>query len=151
MSSRVAVRDQRVAMARARLREATTESQRADAVYAEFEAKLCFDRACWDRAVGPTPAVAARVAVGRLSLEEAVLIERANGDETASELVRELVALLSARDWLSLEECVSVDPWLRIERCERAVREGDREGARLLLDAAPLYPSIVTQRDRGCS
>ncbi len=143
VSSRVAIRDQRVAIARALLREASSESARADAVHAEFEAKLAFDRACWDRAVGPTPAVAARVAMGRLSLEEAVLIEQANGDPTASELVNELVGLLSARDWLALEALVSVDPWKRLARCERAVREGDREGARLLLGAEPLYSRLV--------
>jgi hypothetical protein len=143
VSSRVAIRDQRVAIARARLREADTESARADAVYAEFEAKLAFDRACWDHAVGPTPAVAARVAIGRLSLDEAVLIEQANGDPTASVLVNELVGLLSARDWLALEALVSVDPWKRFARCERAVREGDREGARLLLGAEPLYSKLV--------
>ncbi len=127
-----AERDARVEQARAKLAAATSEREREEALCQELQAKLAFERGVDERESGPPPVIAARVALGDVAFEELLAFVSAMDVSQRATLERELVAALSAEQWIALEAAVPSAAVYRTERARRAAALGDREGAILL-------------------
>lgn len=133
LATSAAVRDERIARARQRLAEANDEATRAEAILDELRAKLAFEAIVARHGMGPTPAIAARVTIGDLSVEDAVRVEQASGDPSVSDLALELAAFATAEQWVRFEAVAPVIAPTRATVIERLCAEGDGPGALRLL------------------
>lgn len=133
LATSAAVRDERIARARQRLAEANDEATRAEAILDELRAKLAFEEIVARHGMGPTPAIAARVTIGDLSVEDAVRVEQASGDPSVSDLALELAAFVTAEQWMRFEAVAPVIAPTRATVIERLCAEGDGPGALRLL------------------
>ncbi|MBL8685129.1 MAG: hypothetical protein JNK05_38485 [Myxococcales bacterium] len=143
-SSAEALRDERVAAARKRLRDATTETKRADAICDELAALVAFERDDGGLADESAPRIAARLRVGELSVDRVVGAVSAAHSARATELVNELTWVLCARDWLALEARVPLAVDVRPQCAARIARERDIDGALLLVTADPPTMFVAT-------
>jgi hypothetical protein len=127
-----AERDALVANAREKLASAQSEREREEALCQELRAKLAFERGVDASQPGPPPVIAARVALGDLAFEELLAFVSAMDVTPRPALERELVAALSAEQWIALEAAVPSAAVYRTERARRAAALGDIDGAILL-------------------
>lgn len=143
LSRRAELRDARTSAARERLYAAPDEAMRAEAVLEELRAKLDFEREIAAHGLGPTATIAARVMVGQLTVDEAVLIEQANGDLTTSGLASELSHVASAEHWERFEACAAVNVADHVTVIQRLCDAGDRVGALRVLALGDLVSTGV--------
>lgn len=128
----IAAHRERIERAHAALASATTEHERADALVDEAEARLAFEAVCERLAATRTDVIAARVAIGEWSVDEACAVIEGSGFERSS-LARWLVDVVPVQQWI--DAFSAVERHVHLALIQQCIARDDRDGALRVFDS----------------